>query len=98
MAEVVATDGDFVRTLPGVWHTFQVESDEADFLLIFSPPSLEAFFRELGRPAEALELPAGRVGPPDPNRLRALASTYGAEFSPPGTTPYDIGKLTGPTR
>ena len=91
--EVVATAGDFVRTLPGVWHTFQAESDEAELLLIFSPPGFEGFFRELGRTAEALELPGGRVGPPDPSRLRALAPKYGIGFSPPGTTPYDIGKL-----
>jgi quercetin dioxygenase-like cupin family protein len=91
--EVVATTGDFVRTQPGGWHTLQIESDEAELLAIFSPPGLEGFFRELGRPAEALELPGGRVGPPDANRLRALAPTYGIEFSPPGTTPQDIGKL-----
>lgn len=91
--EVLATKGDFVRTLPGVWHTFQVESDEAEMLMIFSPPGLEGFFQELGRPAEALELPAGRVGPPDPNRVRTIGSKYGIEFAPPGTTPQDIPKL-----
>jgi quercetin dioxygenase-like cupin family protein len=91
--EVVASAGDLVRTIPGVWHTFQVESEEAEFLLLFAPAGLERFFRELGRAAEAMELPLGRVGPPDPNRLRALAPKYGLEFSPPGTSPYDIGKL-----
>src|SRR5579864_8568247 len=91
--EVVATEGDFVRTLPGVWHTLQVESDEAEVLLIFSPPGMEAFFRELSKPAEALELPAGRVGPPDPDRLRAAGAAYGIEFAPPGTTPRDMSTL-----
>lgn len=91
--EVVATDGDFVRAPAGVWHTFVVESDEAEFLVLFSPAGMEGFFRELGRPAEAMELPAGRVGPPEPDRLRALAPKYGAEFSPPGTTPQDMHKL-----
>ncbi|MGI8688974.1 MAG: cupin domain-containing protein [Thermomicrobiales bacterium] len=91
--ELVATDGDFVRTPPGIWHTFQVESDEAEFLIIFSPAGMETFFQTLGRPAEAMELPAGRVGPPDPERLRALAPRYGAEFSPPGTTPQDMRTL-----
>lgn len=92
-AELVATDGDVVRTLPGVWHTFQVESDEAEFLLICSPAGMEGFFRTLGKPAEAMELPAGRVGPPDPERLRALGPRYGIEFAPPGTTPRDMDKL-----
>ncbi len=91
--EVVATEGDFVRTLPGVWHTLQVESDEAEVLIIFSPPGMEGFFRELSRPAEALEPPAGRVGPPDPERIRAVGSKYGIEFAPAGTTPQDMGTL-----
>jgi quercetin dioxygenase-like cupin family protein len=91
--ELVAASGDFVHTLPGVWHTFQVESDEAEMLLIFAPSGLEGFFQELGRPAEALELPGGRIGPPDPNRLRALGPKYGIEFSPPGTTVRDISAL-----
>ena len=91
--ELVAVDGDHVRTVPNVWHTFQVESDEAQFLLLFSPPGMEGFFRELGSPAAAMELPAGRVGPPDVNRLRPLASKYGIEISPPGTTPQEISKL-----
>jgi len=91
--ELLASDGDYVHTLPGIWHTFQVETDEAEMLLIFSPPGLEGFFRELGRPAEAMELPAGRVGPPDPNRLRALGPKYGIEFSPPGTTVRDLATL-----
>jgi quercetin dioxygenase-like cupin family protein len=91
--EIVAEGGDMVRTIPHVWHTFQVESDEAEFLLLFSPPGLDGFFREMGSPAQAVELPAGRVGPPDGKRLRELAPTYGIEFAPPGTTPQDMGKL-----
>lgn len=91
--EIVATAGDLIRTPPGVWHTFVVESDEAEFDIIFSPAGMEGFFHTLGRPAEAMELPAGRVGPPDPDRMRALAPTYGLEFAPPGTTPQDMDKL-----
>ncbi len=91
--ELVAEGGDLVRTRPNMWHTFQVESDEAEFLTLFSPPGLEGFFLELGSPAAAMELPAGRVGPPDINRLRELAPKYGIVFSAPGTTPQDIGKL-----
>lgn len=91
--EVLASAGDYVRTVPGVWHTLQAETDEAEVLLIFSPPGMEGFFRELSRPAEAMALPSGRVGPPDPDRLRALAPKYGLEFAPPGTTPQDIPTL-----
>jgi hypothetical protein len=91
--EVLASEGDFVRTLPGVWHTLQVESDEAEFLVLFSPPGMEGLFQELSKPTEALELPAGRVGPPDPDRLRAAGAKYGIEFSPAGTTPRDMSTL-----
>lgn len=92
--EIIATAGDYVRTLPGVWHTLMAESEEAEFLLVVSPPGMEGFFLELGRPAEAFELPAGRVGPPDPVRLRALGPKYGIEFAPPGTTVADTAKLS----
>ena len=91
--ELVATEGEYVRTLPGVWHTLQAESDEAEALQIFAPPGLENLFRQVGRPAEALELPAGRIGPPDADRIRAAGLTLGIEFAPPGTTPQDMGKL-----
>lgn len=91
--ELLAEGGDLVRPLPNVWHTFQVESDEAEFLTLFSPPGLEGFFLELGSPAAAMELPAGRIGPPDINRLRELAPKYGIVFAPAGTTPQDMGKL-----
>lgn len=92
-AEVVAVEGDFVHAPSGVWHTLRAESEEAEVLIIFSPPGLEAFFQELSRPAEALEMPAGRVGPPDPDRIRAVGATHGIEFSPPGTTPADMSSL-----
>jgi len=91
--ELVAVGGDLVRTMDK-WHTFQVESDEAEFITLFTPAGLEGFFLELGRPAAAMELPAGRAGPPDPNRLRELAPKYGAEFAHPGTVPQDIRKLS----
>lgn len=91
--ELLAEGGDLVRPLPNVWHTFQVESDEAEFLTLFSPPGLERFFLELGSPAAAMELPAGRIGPPDINRLRELAPKYGIVFAAAGTTPQDMGKL-----
>jgi quercetin dioxygenase-like cupin family protein len=91
--ELLAEAGDFVRTVPGGWHTLQAETDEVEMLAIFAPAGLEGFFRELGLPAEAMELPGGRVGPPDPDKLRALGPKYGIEFAPPGTTIDDIGNL-----
>ncbi|HVB65952.1 MAG TPA: cupin domain-containing protein [Nitrolancea sp.] len=91
--QLVANAGDFVRTPPGIWHTLQDESDEAEFLAIFAPSGMEGFFQSLGSPAEELVLPDGRVGPPDPSRLRALGPGYGIEFAPPGTTTENMGQL-----
>jgi Cupin domain len=91
--QVVAGAGDLVRTPPGIWHTFQVESDEAEFLVLFTPGGMEGFFQQLGRPAVAMELPAGRVGPPDAARLRELGPSYGIEFAPAGMTAADMDRL-----
>ncbi len=88
--EFVAHAGDFVRTDPGGWHTFMAESDDAELLMIFSPAGMEGFFKELGTPAESLELPGGRVGPPDPARLRELGPKYGITFAPPGTSAREL--------
>ncbi|HEY7909340.1 MAG TPA: cupin domain-containing protein [Thermomicrobiales bacterium] len=67
--EIVATDGELVRTPPGIWHTLQVESDEAEFLTIFSPAGMEGFFRTLGRPAETMEFSPPGTTPQDMDKL-----------------------------
>ncbi len=90
--ELMAQQGDFVRTPPGVWHTFQAVSDEAEMLIIFSPSGMDGFFKSLGTPAEAMELPAGRVGPPDAVRLRELGPSYGIEFAAPGKTTRELSE------
>src|SRR5579872_6228651 len=35
--ELVAEAGDYVRTVPGGWHTLQAETDEVELLAIFAP-------------------------------------------------------------
>lgn len=92
--EVVATAGDFVNVPPGIWHTFTVESDEAEYLLIAAPPGLEQLFWRAGRPAEALELPGGRVGPPDLALVRAVSAEAGIELAPPGSSVRALSQQT----
>jgi hypothetical protein len=46
-----------------------VESDEAEFLTIFSPASMEGFFRILGRPAETMEFSPPGTTPQDMDKL-----------------------------
>jgi quercetin dioxygenase-like cupin family protein len=91
--EFMATEGSLLEVPPDAWHTFSVESDEAEYLILTAPAwGLDQFFRQAGRPAEALEVPAERAGPPDLAKLQAAASQFQIEFAPPETSP---GKLAG---
>jgi hypothetical protein len=90
--EIIAGPGDLVNVPRDAWHTFTVESDEAEYLIMFSPPGIEQIFFRVGRPAAALELPAGRVGPPDLAQLQAIASELGIETAPPGTSTNELSR------
>lgn len=90
--EIIATEGHLVNVPPSVWHAFRVESDEAEYLLTFSPPGMEQLFFRAGKPAGALEPPAGRAGPPDLAQIQAIASALGIETAPPGSSVRDLGQ------
>jgi len=72
--------GQFLFAPRGVPHGYQVH-DEARLLIIVSPASLEAFFREVGEPATAQELPTPQ--PPDVARVVAAAARFGIDLLPP---------------
>ena len=77
--------GRFVYGPRGVPHTFTVSSAEARFLLVAEPGGFEGFLRAVGEPAQALTLPPAPDGPPDLERLVAVAAEYGVEIiGPPG--------------
>jgi mannose-6-phosphate isomerase-like protein (cupin superfamily) len=69
-------------------HTIEVTSDEpARWLVVSSPAGFERFVRALGRSAERDELPV-LDGPPDVERLVAVAAEHGITFvGAPGTRP-----------
>jgi mannose-6-phosphate isomerase-like protein (cupin superfamily) len=69
-------------------HTIEVTSDgPARWTVVSSPAGFERFVRALGRPAEREELPV-LEGPPDVDRLVAVAAEHGITFvGPPGTRP-----------
>ena len=82
---VGAPAGSFVYGPRGVPHTFTVSSAEARFLLVAEPGGFEGFLRAVGEPAQALTLPPAPDGPPDLERLVAVAAEYGVEIiGPPG--------------
>lgn len=75
----------------GAWQTFAVESDEAEFLILTAPGwGLDQRFRRPPGLAEALEQPAGRVGPPDLATLQAVGARFQMEFAPPGSSPREL--------
>jgi quercetin dioxygenase-like cupin family protein len=82
---IEAPAGSFVYGPRDVPHTFTVSSDEARFLLVTEPAGFESFVRTLAEPAQALTIPPPPAGPPDFERLAAVAAEYGIEIlGPPG--------------
>jgi mannose-6-phosphate isomerase-like protein (cupin superfamily) len=83
--------GAFCNAPRGVPHTFRVTSDApARWLVVSSPAGFEAFVTEYGEPAAAEELPV-LDGPPDVERLVAVAARHGIEIlGPPGMLPRDL--------
>ena len=79
-----AIAGSFVYLPRGIVHGFTVAADQpARLLQINTPTGLEHFFEEMGEKAQALTLPP--PGPPDVEKLMALAAKYHVEIqgSPP---------------
>lgn len=90
--EVTAWIGDETRTaragdavwLPrGVPHAFRVDSETARVLNIVGPAGFETFFREIGEPARAAELPPAPTSPPDAAKLATAAAALGVEILGP---------------
>jgi quercetin dioxygenase-like cupin family protein len=89
--ETVLRPGEFLNAPRGVAHTFRVSSPEPARVLVTSAPArFDAFVRELGEPAPRAELPV-LEGPPDVERLVAVAAKHGVEIlGPPGMLPAQV--------
>ena len=87
----VARAGAFAFLPRGVAHTFRVSSPQPARMLVTSAPArFDAFVRELGEPAAREELPV-LDGPPDVERLVAVAAKHGVEIlGPPGMLPAQV--------
>jgi quercetin dioxygenase-like cupin family protein len=82
---IEAPAGAFVYGPRGIPHTFEVVSDEAQFVVVTEPAGFEAFVRAVGEPAQALTLPPPPTEPLDPAQLAATAAKYDLEIlGPPG--------------
>ncbi len=66
---ISATAGSFLYIPQQTKHAFVIESEEAKFLALASPPALERFVDELGTPAKTTKLPPLSQPMPSPERL-----------------------------
>ena len=79
---ISAGAGSVVHGPRGVAHGFRnVGSAPSTMAVIIAPAGLERFFQEAGEPVEDPSSPP--EGPPDVERLVAVAQKYGIEILPP---------------
>jgi quercetin dioxygenase-like cupin family protein len=84
---VTLVPGEFALAPHGIPHTYRVGDTTAVFLVTSTPGTFVSFLREAGQPALSPELPV-LSGPPDAERLAAIATSHGITLlGPPGTLP-----------
>ena len=95
----VVGPGEAFHGPAGEPHTFEVTSEgPARFFVVSAPAGFEAFVRAFGEPSETGELPV-LDGPPDGERLVAVAAEHGITFvGPPGSRPADLAAAGATTR
>lgn len=80
---IQAKAGSFVFAPRGIMHRFQFKTPQIRMLVISTPAGLEAGFRQLSEPAQALTLPPIPTTPPDVPRLIQVFGELGVTFAPP---------------
>jgi hypothetical protein len=73
--------GGFAFAPRGVPHTYAVVDGTAHLYVIASPGGIETFFRDLGEPAAALEVPSPSA--PDVPAVVSTAARHGISILPP---------------
>jgi mannose-6-phosphate isomerase-like protein (cupin superfamily) len=81
---VEAGPGTFFYFPEGTLETFEPTS-QVRLLMIYAPGGMDEFFAEAGEPATAREVPPAPEGPPDLERLAAIAAKHGLELREPQT-------------
>ena len=77
---IEARAGDYAFGPRGVPHRYRVGSEGCRMLFMFTPGGFEDLLRETSEPALECTLPPPATGPPDMERLAAMAHAHGNEF------------------
>ncbi len=75
-----AKEGDVMFLPKNIQHSFKIQTEKLETLILLNPGGLENYFVEMSKPAEELQLPPLPQGPPDIKKLVATASKYGVKF------------------
>lgn len=75
-----AKEGDVMFLPKNIQHSFKIQSEKLETLILLTPAGLENYFIEMSVPAKELQLPPLPHGPPDIKKLVATASKYGVKF------------------
>ena len=82
---VTAGAGSLIYVPKGTLHAFKIVGEKLERLLNSQTPGglHERFFEEVGEDATDKTVPPGAAGPPDFERIAAIAAKYGTEIPPP---------------
>ncbi len=75
-----AKEGDVMFLPKNIQHSFKIQTETLETMILLNPGGLENYFVEMSKPAEELQLPPMPQGPPDIKKLIATASKYGVKF------------------
>jgi quercetin dioxygenase-like cupin family protein len=77
---IEAVAGDYAFGPRGLPHKYKVGAQGCRMLFILTPGGFEDLVRAMSVPAETRSLPSQDGPPPDMERIRAIAATYGCEL------------------
>jgi quercetin dioxygenase-like cupin family protein len=75
-----AKKGDWVFLPKNIQHSFKVQTETADTLILFNPGGFENYFIEVASRAKELGLPPIPKDPPDSKKLLEVAARYGLTY------------------
>lgn len=75
-----AKKGDVMFLPKNIRHSFKIQTEVLETLILLTPGGLENYFVEMSKPAEEVELPPMPEVPPDIKKLIQTASKYGVRF------------------